>query len=303
MAMSIRCAMLLRILPCLLLVIDVDAMKVTSLYRYPVKGLGADAPEKVELKEAGCFPDDRRYALLRRDREWKGEWLHKENFLCAFSNPELLAQYETHYSLRSSDPQVSRAYPSDALIADATTTQRMLQVRKSGEELLQCDLATAQGRDALAQLLSRESGQDVVCVGDRTEFQFGNTSSGVKHRGDTRTVHLVNAETVRNVQTKLGLARLRPERFRPNVVLDGVPAWQEFDWIGQTLVTPSGMRLKVVNRTVRCQGVSVDPKDPNVLDIPKLLAEHFPEHGPYLGIYAVVEEPGSLAVNDVLELE
>ena len=43
----------------------------------------------------------------------------------------------------------------------------------------------------------------------------------------------------------------------------------------------------------------MDPLDPDtVLDIPKLLAKYFPEHGPYLGVYAVIDDPGVLSIGD-----
>ena len=80
------------------------------------------------------------------------------------------------------------------------------------------------------------------------------------------------------------------------------PAWGEFAWIGKTLVA-GDLRLKVVSKTVRCKGVSIDPLDPeNVLDIPGLLMKHFPEHGPYLGVYCVVEAEGTLSIGDKLHM-
>jgi MOSC domain-containing protein YiiM len=39
-----------------------------------------------------------------------------------------------------------------------------------------------------------------------------------------------------------------------------------------------------------------------VLDIPELLIKHFPEHGPYLGVYAVVDAPGKLSTGDTFEI-
>ena len=63
------------------------------------------------------------------------------------------------------------------------------------------------------------------------------------------------------------------------------------------------MKLKILNKTVRCDGVSVDPLDPEaVLDIPKLLTQNFPEHGPYLGVYAVIEDPGVISLGDTVAL-
>jgi uncharacterized protein len=100
---------------------------------------------------------------------------------------------------------------------------------------------------------------------------------------------------------------LNPTRFRPNIVLQSdAPAWSEFGWIGRTLESSSEsntLKLKVVSKTVRCKGVSVDPLDPEtVLDIPKLLMRHFPEHGPYFGVYCVVEAEGRLSIGDKLHL-
>ena len=68
--------------------------------------------------------------------------------------------------------------------------------------------------------------------------------------------------------------------------------------------------------TVRCEGVGIDPLDPNreKVDVPKLLAKHYPEYGPYLGVYAsleVIDGDGNsddigidklLSVGDTLEL-
>ena len=38
--------------------------------------------------------------------------------------------------------------------------------------------------------------------------------------------------------------------------------------------------------------MGVDPLHPDLgtLDIPNLLTKHFPKHGPYLGVYAVVDD-------------
>lgn len=64
--------------------------------------------------------------------------------------------------------------------------------------------------------------------------------------------------------------------------------------------------LRVINKTVRCHGVSVDPNDDDantmILDIPKLLSKHFPQHGPYLGVYCTLERPGELWVGDSLSI-
>ena len=89
---------------------------------------------------------------------------------------------------------------------------------------------------------------------------------------------------------------MHAERFRPNVILDGaLPAWREFEWVGRTVQLGSAT-LRVIKRTVRCEGVNVDARHGSGaadMDIPSLLARHFPQHGPYLGVYAQVAAGGS----------
>jgi len=155
-------------------------LEVTTLNRYAVKGLSADALVSVNL-ETNCFPDDRRFALLQKGRVWKeGEWLHKENFLCAFTRPELLAKFESSYRVVQLGNSIEH---------------RILELRDraSGKVLVgPLHMETEQGREILAAFLSEQSGEEVVCVTSRDgAFQFGNTSSGVKN-GDknARSIHV-----------------------------------------------------------------------------------------------------------------
>ena len=63
--------------------------------------------------------------------------------------------------------------------------------------------------------------------------------------------------------------------------------------------------LRVISRTVRCEGMNVDARHGTGeidLDVPGLLSKHFPEHGPYLGVYAQVVASGRVSVGDAVTL-
>jgi len=312
---------------------------ITDLARYAIKGLSGDLLASVFIPKGGVqtFPDDRRFALLKETNHDKfdatnPEWLHKENFLCAFSAPELMASFRSHYEI------VEKGKDSDEI-------QRLLTLHRrngEGEDVSKepvfgpIDLSLPSGRDQLASFFSSESNESLVCVSKESDgkintFQFGNTRAGVKNNpgGDTRTVHIVNRATVREFADKIGL-HLSAMRFRPNIIIDGLEPWEEFNWVGQTLrvvkkgndretsafdssADASEIIIKVLTRTVRCEGIGIDPLDPSTgkLDMPKLLSKNYPEHGPYLGVYASIEVTGGndvdgngslLSVGDTLEL-
>ncbi|KAL7465168.1 hypothetical protein ACHAXS_005499 [Conticribra weissflogii] len=178
-----------------------QSMCITSLYRYAVKGLSGDSLVSVTLNEGdGTFEDDRRFALLFDNSSGDGGggsdernsfdevnpvWLHKANFLCAFTAPELLATLLTEYHVESSTFGV----------------RRLLCVRNrnnaySSVPLLEADLASTLGREKTSKFFSDLCGQKVWCVvatilsnlkkvDCNHTHQFGNTSSGMKNnKGD-----------------------------------------------------------------------------------------------------------------------
>jgi uncharacterized protein YcbX len=60
-------------------------MRIEYLYRYPVKGLTAEALEQAEVEEGGSIPWDRAFALAHGDAGFdpaNPTWLPKWNFLC-----------------------------------------------------------------------------------------------------------------------------------------------------------------------------------------------------------------------------
>jgi len=286
-----------------------SSMTVTKLLRYAVKGLSGDELSSVALTPTDkTFPDDRRFALFKESSsnafdEHEPEWLHKENFLCAFSDPEMMATFKSSYKIVECE--------------ENSEIKRLLTLHRRGEDdggqleythaLGPVDLNKEAGREELSNFFSQPSlaNERLKCVSQKISknhtHQFGNTSSGVKkNQGDTRTVHLVNAATVRDVEEKFGM-KLNAIRFRPNIIVDGLEPWKEFEFIGKRLriiksnangseSSVSRLELKVLSKTVRCAGVGVDPFDPKrKVDIPQMLSKYFPEHGPYLGVYAVIE--------------
>lgn len=236
--------------------------------------------------------------------------------MCAFTAPELLATLDTEYRV---ERRTNNHNEEDTDISKRLFTiwDRKLGRRSSQPLLGPVDLACLMGREETSHFFTELCGRKVVCVvakdasvisssriGKHHTHQFGNTSSGVKNNnGDTRTIHIINENTVKQFSKAVYGEEdvvLSSTRFRPNIIIDNLEPWAEFDLIDQTIeVVPkeigdgidpiNPLRFRIVSRTVRCAGVGVDPLQPElVIDIPNLLSKHYPEHGPYLGVYATV---------------
>ena len=88
----------------------------------------------------------------------------------------------------------------------------------------------------------------------------------------------------------------------------------EFDLIGKVIeVVPKNdgfqdhpLRFRIVPRIVWCARVGVNHLRPELgtIDVPNLLAKHYPEHGPYIGVYAVVDNHyrGAISVGDTFRV-
>src|SRR6185312_13854432 len=71
-------------------------MRIEYLYRYPVKGLTAEAMETTEVEPGRCIPWDRAFALAQGDSGFDPAapaWLMKDNFMCLKRNAKAAALF------------------------------------------------------------------------------------------------------------------------------------------------------------------------------------------------------------------
>src|ERR1700748_838238 len=71
-------------------------MRIEYLYRYPVKGLTAEAREPAEVEAGGCIPWDRAFALAQGDSGFdpaQPRWLQKQNFMCLMRNARIASRF------------------------------------------------------------------------------------------------------------------------------------------------------------------------------------------------------------------
>jgi uncharacterized protein YcbX len=249
-------------------------MLIDRIYRYPVKGLTAEALEDVRLEAGEALPWDRAFALAQGDAEFDPAaptWLSKRNFMCLMANARIAA-------LRSS--------------FDARSG--VMTVLAPDGDMLEANALTLAGRAEIAAWLARfldseARGTPVLHLAPGHVF------------GDMRgkVVSLINQASLSALEAAAG-ARRHKRRFRANIWFSGAPAWAEHGWIGHELLI-GGARLKVIRRIPRCAATEVNPltaeRDANPVAELRAAFGHVD-----LGVYAEVVEGGRIAMGEAMEV-
>ena len=257
------------------------AAAITNIYRYPVKGLSAQPLSRVGLDIGQCLPHDRRFAIALGTTEFDRahpQWLSKRNFIMLMRD-ERLARLTTGF-----DPATG-----------------MLSIAEGDRTVLQEALGDAQGCHRIARFFDEFLG-DTVPGPLRVVEAPGHAFADARQKPNASTdkyVSLINLASIRDLEEKLGRV-VEPIRFRANVYFDGLPAWQEQDWVKPELhMTLGGARLRVIAPITRCAATEVNPATAE-RDI-KMVAELMRHYGHNLmGIYAEVVAAGDIAIGDRL---
>jgi len=249
-------------------------MLIDRIYRYPVKGLTAEALEDVRLETGQALPWDRAFALAQGDAPFDPSapsWLSKRHFMCLMANAKIAA-LRSSFDDRSG---VMTLFAPDGAILEANA----LSVAGRAE------IAAW-----LARFLANEArGTPVLHLSPGHVF------------GDMRgkVISLINQASLAALEAAAG-ARRHKRRFRANIWFSGAPAWAEHGWLGRELLV-GGARLKVTHRIPRCAATEVNPitaeRDADPVAELRAAFGHVD-----LGVYAEVVEAGRIAMGDAIEL-
>jgi MOSC domain-containing protein len=251
---------------------DRDA-SVQAIYRYPVKGLSAEALPGARLAPGATIVADRRYAIENGPSGFDPaapSCLPKIRFLMLMRN-ERLARLDSRYD-------------------DAT---HMLTIAEGRRDVARGDLSTPEGRGAIETFFASFCA-DELRGPPRVLQADGHSFSDVARK----VVSIINLASVAALEGAVG-APVDPLRFRGNVYVTGWPAWQEFDLLDREIAIGKNARLKVVKRIERCAATNVEPATGiRDLAIPRTLAQAFGHTD--CGIYAEVVTGGEISCGDAV---
>lgn len=236
-----------------------------QIWRHPVKGIGAEALDRVTLSSGRPLPLDRTWAVLEAGRAPGLGWQVCTNFIRGAKGPSLMA-----VTCRVEGGLLHLAHPDRpdlALDPDAPDASDRL-----------VDWVTPiypPDRPAPARLVPAPPE-------GMSDAPFASVS-------------ILN-EASRTALSEACGADLDPRRFRGNLWLDGLAPFGEFALVGRTLHL-GDVALEVVEPITRCCATEANPET-GLRDAPtlRLLQDHF-GHTDF-GVYARVVSGGEIARGD-----
>ena len=242
---------------------------VTSLWRHPIKGHGRESVPFVTLVAGQTMPWDRVWAVAHDAAKAEvGEWARCGNFGRAAGAPELMAITCTLDEATETVTLHHPARPDLTFQPDATPNALV-------------------GWLSPLMPASRAQPSHIMRLDGR-----GYTDS------PCASVSLCNLASHRAVEQQLG-HDLSIHRWRGNIWLDGLEAWEETTWAGKALRL-GGCVLRAKEPATRCQSTASNP-DNGKRDADTLGAlKHFGHQE--FSMLAEVIETGPVAIGDTLEV-
>ncbi|UGV26630.1 MOSC domain-containing protein [Rhodopseudomonas boonkerdii] len=251
---------------------------VTSIARFPVKGLSPEPLTSVHLRAGQGIDGDRAFALALPDTDFDEQNptpLPKTKFLM-LARQEALARLRTRYD---ADSGVLSVVDGDATLeANTRSVDGVASINAFFEQFVPDDMRGREPR------FVRGIGHRFTDVGVHSSFLMN-------------TISILNLASLRDFEQKLG-KKVDARRFRMNVLIEGLHPWEEMDWLeGEKQVSIGRVKLRAVRPTRRCPATQVNPDTTlRDIDVPKELLRLY-DHV-LLGIYLTVETDGVIAVGD-----
>lgn len=248
-------------------------IKLTTISIFPIKSFIGENLNSANLEIGSGLIDDRRFSIAISPEVDGTKWLRNKAFMVNSRHDDM----QKLKLDRSADLWTITKPDGNSLSFNPNSQESIARANKELpvflEDLLEADLTP--------RLVQRVE---------------PNKNIGMWDYPDT-LLSLTNLESVRDFSKSIGV-ELSPDRFRGNLLIEGLPAWEEFGFAGK-LFSLGEAEIAFTRPIDRCPATTINPKtgDRDV-KTPALLAERL-GHG-YFGMGAHVVKSGAIKPNDKL---
>jgi len=115
----------------------------------------------------------------------------------------------------------------------------------------------------------------------------------------THSISLINIKSIEDFKNKTN-EEIETQRFRGNIYVDGIEAWEERNWIGK-IIKINNISFKVEKNIPRCVAINLKPNtDDNSLNLLQSLKKTFNHFD--MGIYLTALDSGKINTGDIISI-
>ena len=257
---------------------------ISSINYCPVKSVSFQSIDSCEIKKDIGIVGDRIFAFsknLDQDQvelfeknpeDRKGKW----NKILTLKNSPVLNKY--NFLLK----------------------QNKLTLTFKKKEILEVDVNILSEKQKLSNKLTEleSSLKQPIILMQNKDFPFFDTT--ISNKVDfINSVSLLNIQSINDFQKKIGKT-VEMSRFRGNICIEGLKAWEERNWIGK-VIKINDISFKVEKNIPRCVAINLKPKtDNNSLNLLQLLKKNYNHFD--MGIYLTALVDGEINIENTIEL-
>lgn len=259
--------------------------RVAALYRYPVKGFAPETCNALTVLEQGRIAGDRVLGFRLADSATPDDAWSKKYELVVLANTPGLARLAVRFDHRAMRLNLSL---DGVLLAD-----EMLDA--AGRRKL-CAALEHYVLGLPDNPLTRHPHRiPLRLVGDGVTPRYQDNVDG------QATLH--SRESLAAVAAAVGDPALDEARFRSNIVIEGVKAWEEHDWFGRR-IRIGEVEFDVVRHKTRCLATHANPRTgQRDIEMMPLLMRRFRQQEPTFAVGMVADGGGrQVRVGDAVAL-
>lgn len=260
-------------------------MRVAALYRYPVKGFTAEQCEALTIAEGGRVAGDRALAFRFADSATPGDaWATKHEHVALVNTPGLVG-LKPVFDDRKLRLRITSG--SEVLVDAALDDPGRARIAAAVEDYVL--------KLAVNPLSGNPDRLPLRLVGDGVTPRYQDDRAGL--------VTLHSRESLAALAATAGAADLGEQRFRSNIAIEGVQAWEEQNWVGRRLRIGQ-VAFEVVKPKVRCLATHANPlTGERDVEVMRILPSAFAAERPTFAVaMTTVGAGGVIRVGDEVRL-
>jgi uncharacterized protein YcbX len=263
-----------------------QSARVAALYRYPLKGFGPEECASLEVREGGRIEGDRVLALRFANSPAAADAWSSKHECVALVNTPGLARLRVRFDRAALRLQIALG---EAVLVDEDLGE---PGRKRIAAAVQDHVLTL----AENPLAGHPERLPLRLVGDGITPRMQDDPAG------SATLH--GRASLEALAATIGAPGLDGLRFRSNIVIEGLPAWEEQGWIGREIEI-GGVAFRAVKPKVRCLATHANPLtgERDLAVMPALLKAFAAERPTFAIALATAGSGGTIKTGDRVRIE